>query len=198
MSKQTLFNDNWLLDSQFKEWIGKDTKNLNKARCMICGGGSFALGNMGKQALGSHAKGKKHCGKVSFMSKNKSEQNVMSLFAKVETTNEENNNTPARPLDQPVQPLEIPPRPPVEHKAGPSSKLKSVSQWITKEDTLRAEVLWALETLSSKYSTNSCVGKNERFSALFPDSEIDKQFQCSKTKCSYLICHGIVPYYQEN
>jgi len=54
MSKQTLFNDCWLKDPEFSSWVGKNSKNENKARCLICGGGSFTLGNMGKQALRSH------------------------------------------------------------------------------------------------------------------------------------------------
>ena len=58
MSKLTNFNDSWLLDPVFSLWLGKD-KDINKARCILCGGGSFALGNMGKQALISHAKEKK-------------------------------------------------------------------------------------------------------------------------------------------
>jgi len=31
----------------------------------------------------------------------------------------------------------------------------------------------------------------------FPDSDIAKQFQCGRTKCSYLITYGIAPYYHD-
>jgi len=55
-----------------------------------------------------------------------------------------------------------------------------------------------MKTLTCNYSTNSAQGNNELFAAMFPDSDIAKQFQCGKTKCSYLITHGIAPYYHDN
>ena len=81
MSKQTNFNDSWLPDPVFSSWLGKD-KDTTKARCLLCGGGSFSLGNMGKQALISHAKGKKHQQKVKLSESVKKEQDTFGSFVK--------------------------------------------------------------------------------------------------------------------
>ena len=56
--KKTLFNEDWLKDSQFSSWIARSI-HKDKARCKLCAT-NFQLGNMGKQALLSHARGKKH------------------------------------------------------------------------------------------------------------------------------------------
>lgn len=32
---------------------------------------------------------------------------------------------------------------------------------------------------------------------MFPDSDIAKSFQLSKTKCAYYIVHGLAPYFME-
>ena len=56
--KKTLFNEDWLKDSQFSSWIARSI-HKDKARCKLCAT-DFQLGNMGKQALLSHARGKKH------------------------------------------------------------------------------------------------------------------------------------------
>ena len=47
----------------------------------------------------------------------------------------------------------------------------------------------------SHYSCNSSAGTDKLFSSMFPDSLIAKQFQCGATKCKYLICFGIAPYF---
>ena len=57
MSKRTAFNPAW----------------LKEARCTVCGI-NLELSNMGKQALISHTKGKKHVDKVTLLAKVKQEQ----------------------------------------------------------------------------------------------------------------------------
>lgn len=56
--KKTLFNEDWLKDSQFCSWIVRSI-HKDKARCKVCAT-DFQFGNMGKQAFLSHARGKKH------------------------------------------------------------------------------------------------------------------------------------------
>ena len=48
-------------------------KDNHKARCIVCGL-TFELSNMGKQALFSHSKGKKHVEKMKYASKMKQQQ----------------------------------------------------------------------------------------------------------------------------
>ena len=71
---------------------------------------------------------------------------------------------------------------------------------ITIKDNLlakQAEVMWAVEVVMSKHSFRWC-DKSDLFSAMFLDSiNIAKSFACGQTKCKYLICFGIVPYFKE-
>ena len=72
-----------------------------------------------------------------------------------------------------------------------------ISSHFSKEDVLSAEVLWAIEILMVHSSSNSSAGTDKLFAKMFPDSQIAKQFQCGKTKCSYLINFGLAPYFKE-
>ena len=73
----------------------------------------------------------------------------------------------------------------------------TTSQAAATDDILRAEVMRALKVVMSHYSFNSCQNVNELFSTMFPDSPIAKAFTCSSTKCSYLVCFGLAPYFHE-
>ena len=73
----------------------------------------------------------------------------------------------------------------------------SVTSFITKEETVKAEIRWTLETLQSNYSFNSCSQKSELFAAMFSDSTIAKQFSMGKTKCAYYLTYGMAPYFKD-
>ena len=60
----------------------------------------------------------------------------------------------------------------------------------------QAEVMWAVEVVMSKHSFRSC-DKSDLFSAMFSDRNTAKSFACGQTKCKYLICFGIAPYFKE-
>ena len=47
------------------------------------------------------------------------------------------------------------------------------------------------------YSFNSCNDISATFRAMFPDSGIAKTFTCGATKCAYLSCFGLAPYFHE-
>ena len=63
--------------------------------------------------------------------------------------------------------------------------------------TLRAEVLWCLETVAKHQSLNSNEGIGEIFQAMFPDSEIAKTFTCGKDKTGYVIRFGLAPFFKK-
>ena len=73
----------------------------------------------------------------------------------------------------------------------------SVTSFITKEEAVKAEIRWTLETLQSNYSFNSCSQKSELFAAMFSDSTIAKQFSMGKTKCGYYLTYGMAPYFKD-
>ena len=57
-SENSYFQESWLSDERFKDWL-VPAQTKRETRCKRCKK-SFALSNMGLQALKSHAEGKKH------------------------------------------------------------------------------------------------------------------------------------------
>ena len=53
MSDKTFFQDKWLEDQAFGDWLQRD-KDRNRAQCLACAK-TFSLGNMGICAVKSHA-----------------------------------------------------------------------------------------------------------------------------------------------
>ena len=80
---QAFFYDDWLKHPDFKEWIKKDTDN--KIACFKYCKKSFALSNVGKQAVKSHTNGlmakkhKKQCKSINILSSIKSKQENLEI-----------------------------------------------------------------------------------------------------------------------
>jgi len=68
---------------------------------------------------------------------------------------------------------------------------------VSSDDVLHAEVLWVLKVFTSSYSLNSCKDISNLFSKMFPDSQVAQFFSCGATKCAYLLCFGLYPYFHE-
>ena len=64
-------------------------------------------------------------------------------------------------------------------------------------EVLHAEVLWVIKVITSHYLFSSCKDISCLFSKMFPDSQIAQSFSCGATKCAYLACFGIYPYFHE-
>ena len=78
-----------------------------------------------------------------------------------------------------------------------AQKQTSLTDLVSRDQTLNAEIIWSLEVLKCKYSYRSSESKSKLFCSMFPDSKIAQNFTCGKTKCSYILCHGIVPFVKE-
>ena len=57
-------------------------------------------------------------------------------------------------------------------------------------------ILWALNVVNNHYSLRSAGGNGELLQEMFPDSEIAKKFALSAGKLSYIIHHGLAPYFK--
>ena len=68
---------------------------------------------------------------------------------------------------------------------------------IISEEVLHAEVLWIIKVITNHYSFSSCQIISCLFSKLFLGSQIAQSFSCGATKCAYLACFGIYPYFHE-
>lgn len=67
---KTSFQDSWLLDPEISSWIKKCPGDIYSAKCVLCVGSVISVSTMGRQALISHSKSKKHILKVQSTSNN--------------------------------------------------------------------------------------------------------------------------------
>ena len=79
-----------------------------------------------------------------------------------------------------------------------SSKPTAMSNFVTNDEVLSAEIIWTVKTVVSHYSCSSSANTNTLFQKMFPDSAIARKFSCGETKCSYLIQFGLAPYFKED
>ena len=79
----------------------------------------------------------------------------------------------------------------------PSTSHTSLDTAVVTGDIIRAEVLWTLKVVMCHYSFTSCNDISATFRAMFPDSGIAMTFTCGATKCAYLTCFGLAPYFHE-
>ena len=178
MSKRsTSFNSNRLELHEFKPWLEKGI-NTRMARCSVCRQ-SFDVSNMGKSAVVSHAKGKKHLEKIN------SKNSMPTLFFK--------NSGELKKV--------IVTTPTVEaactnsHKS--CSQTNNSTSLLLKSTVTKAEILCCLKTVLSHSSFRSCENISKLFSVMFSDSDIAKSFSLGKTKCAYFINFGIALYFRD-
>ena len=131
----------------------------------------ISVGRLSVTALEIHAKGQSHSLKCPSVGQSK------ITFTPSENENEKQMNDPNKENSE-VQ--------------------TTIDSLLLKDNTVKAEISWALETLMSNYSNNSCSSKSELFSAMFNDIDIVGQFSIGKTKCTYYVTHGITPYFKSN
>ena len=67
----------------------------------------------------------------------------------------------------------------------------SLEGHVTKDNVLKAETLWTLKLITSHYSFNSSKDTSQLFSAMFPDSQIVRQFACGEEKAAYCGVFGL-------
>ena len=63
-----------------------------------------------------------------------------------------------------------------------SSKPVTMDSYVTKSDTLSAEIYWTLHVVTSHSSYNSSEGSGALFQKMFTDSVIAKEFTCGQSK----------------
>ena len=64
--------------------------------------------------------------------------------------------------------------------------------------TLYAEIKWALKVVRSHFSYRSCQGLNALFMDMFGECQVANGFKLSRTKCSYLVRFGLLPYFRDS
>ncbi|CAB4011247.1 Hypothetical predicted protein [Paramuricea clavata] len=81
-------------------------------------------------------------------------------------------------------------------KSSASVKDMLVLSYLSKEETLIAEIVWMLYTIECHHSFHSNEGVAKIFQVMFPDSETVKKFTCGEKKSAYICSFGLAPYFE--
>jgi len=65
------------------------------------------------------------------------------------------------------------------------------------DQTIKAEIIWTLNVAQKGFSYSSCDELHDLFSSMFNDSVIAKNFCMQSDKISYVISHGLGPYFKK-
>ena len=69
--------------------------------------------------------------------------------------------------------------------------------FIISDQVTRSELIWVMRCVESNKSKNSVGADTLLFPLMFPDSEVAQKFQLGRTKLSYMISYGLVPYFRD-
>ncbi|GBN22583.1 hypothetical protein AVEN_56254-1 [Araneus ventricosus] len=171
-----VFNDDWLGDAQYKDWLLSVAESRHKASCSACNR-IFDVSNMGETALKYHMRGTKH---QKFLKINEKKIDLKKYFS----AEDHAESSSSQPSTSNSCPSEVPISTNLLDRSVNANNLSR-----------KAEILWTLKVLNSHYSYKSCENVNYIFKTMFPDSEVAKNFSCGEKKTAYLSVFGIAPYF---
>lgn len=193
MAGKTTFQRVWLQDPEFSPWLKQIDTKPGYAFCSICSCEIF-LSNMGKQALKSHMKSKKHSQRTeaSTISKYLTRHSYQELEPDTSRDGRSSAVTTDSLLVQSVPTIELSSFP--STSTAPSSK--TIDKFLLKNDTTKAEILWCLETVMCHKSLRTAEKDMVVLRRMFHDSQIAEKVQLGRDKLSYMMMFGIAPYYK--
>ena len=149
----TYFDDQWLQMPEFKPWPIRGDNNTT-AKCRVCPipRNKIELSNMRKQALKSHASGKKHCERLA----------LYSQTSRISFTPISKSQSPS-----PSLPIQTPDN---------SSKISTLDLYVMTDSVTDAEIRWALRNVLSSFSFCSCDGLSGLFKTMFSTSVVAEKF----------------------
>ena len=78
------------------------------------------------------------------------------------------------------------------------SRPKIMTGYVANDEVTTAEIIWAMKTVVSHYSLNSCRDMKDIFQQMFADSSIAKRISIGSTKLGYVITDGLSPYFHNS
>ena len=176
------FQDKWLADQEYCQWVVKVDNDVHSARCKVCHS-TFSIGGLGKSALVSHKNGKEH------------QRNMpVTGAADAKTFFQPKRAAEGSATEDATVAISV-----EDTTSGATKEKRQQSIINITESSLarKAEILFAVDVVVCKHSFNSCTNKSDLFTAMFTDSEIARKFSCGRTKCTYLVTFGVAPYFKE-
>ncbi|CAF4497738.1 unnamed protein product, partial [Rotaria sp. Silwood2] len=177
--KLTKFNTDWLhrLDSNNDSvniWL-KQGSTPTTFKCSLCQTGDLCCGNQGWRAIEQHMNINRH----------KEILRQWKQNAKFRLTNQTRSDSPDSST------FTFTSIPVLDTNTNKNKPL-TLDDQVTK-----AEILWSLKVAEKGLSYKLCDELNELFSSMFPDSSIVGNFSIQADKMSYVISHGLGPYFKK-
>ena len=173
VKNQRYFQEDWLNDPAFKDWLRKDSKNKAKARCVVCHE-TFELSFSGRSAITDHGKGNKHLEEL---------RKVNSFFSPQKKKDESISASQISALETP-------------ELSSATAGQQTLDSCIYISDVVRAEIIWTMKIIDCGFSLRSSGNQSDLCSTMFPDSAIARGFQMDKTKTMYEITHELAFYFK--
>jgi len=170
--EKTYFQDSWLENDDFKDWLVKANEKT-KAKCKRCRK-TFQLSNMGVQALISHATGKKH----------KDLSQKVATFFKVNQSSEKTDSSGS--VQTKVS----------SSDASSEKSQRSIELTLTSADVAKAEIRWTLDSVLKGNSNNQNANISTLLNVMFPGHETIKLFSLGADKLRYSCNYGLAPYFR--
>jgi len=175
MPRQTKFAEQWLdqVDANqhtLRWWCKAAPKDIYAAFCTLCYK-TVPCDNMGLIQLLQHAKGKKH----------------------MEIANVR--------FSQRQQHLVVLPTSAASNIASEISSVGAPSMFCVakshKDQVSMAEIRWCLHVVQNDLPFAASDNVGDLFKLMFPSDPVAKDFTCGATKTSYIITHGLAPYFRD-
>jgi hypothetical protein len=164
---------------QYAKWISPVHGQPHYASCRICHSSKpICLSNMGTTALDSHARGNKHLELIK-MANSVSRQGIRDHIRQ-----ELQSATVTATIDSALS------------KSTPAAASQATSDtFVVKRSVAKAEILWALKVVTAHMSMNSSSDIVDLFQRMFPDSETAICMRLGPDKLTYMVNHGLAPFF---
>lgn len=188
--KKTTFNPDWVNPATNNDWANifkAVSGDPFSAYCKLCSK-SFSLSNMGRASLVSHEKSVGHKKR----STAKKITPSTDVYTRMISNVSEQNAGPSTEQNAQLSVSEVVISPQKRVQSTPSNV-----NFFVAEKVVEAEILWALHSVETHLSLNSVNKTLPVLQLMFKGCQTAEKMKLSSKKLSYLITHGLAPYFQE-
>lgn len=198
----TKFKSEWLVPDpkrDWSEWLQAVPDDKYSFYCKLCKE-KRSLSNMGKQAVISHASGKKHLKIIAEISKTPAITNIFPRSAPPSSSTSSSSSAiipVSTPLSINIDDSVVSDEVSAGSLPSVTSNGSIASHFSSADQITNAEILWALKCVASHFSYNSSLGISELFRLMFPDSKIANGYSMSYAKLAYGIAYGLGSHFKK-
>lgn len=185
------FQASW---KQHFPWV-EEGKLKWTAHCTWCNS-SFSYDGMGRSALTSHAKGKKH----QAMATNRQKSIPINQMLKFHILSPNSQSSDSNTDQQPSTSSEVssePLTPTLNYSLIPQQAKSTLEKCLVKDSVTEAEILWCVNTVMNHDSLRSSESSVLLFGKMFKSCQVAQEMKLHKDKIGYSIIYGLAPYFTD-